>query len=56
MDLTDLVTLGVPALAVVVWLIRLEGRINVQGVLHTEMKEDIAYIRQRIDRALNGHK
>lgn len=45
----------VPAVAVIVWLIRLEGRVNTQAALQVELKEDVKYIRERIDRALNGH-
>lgn len=45
-----------------VWLIRLEGRVNTHDQRHTqhdedrkEMRDDISYIRNRIDRALNGY-
>lgn len=56
----------------VVWLIRLEGRVNshdrehrihrerveelrdAHSRQHTELRSDIAYIRARIDNALNG--
>ena len=43
-------TIGV----VVVWLIRLEGKVNTNKALHDELKDDVRYIRDRIDRALNG--
>jgi len=33
----------------------LEGRVNTHQALHQALKEDVAYIRSRIDRALNGH-
>lgn len=46
----------------IVWLIRLEGRVNTNEALHAtlkenhdELKDDVRYIRERIDRALN-HK
>lgn len=45
---------AVPALGFIVWLLRLEGRINVQDARYTEIKESLAYIRERLDRALNG--
>lgn len=45
---------AVPVVGVVVWLIRLEGRVNTQSELHKALKEDVSYIRERIDRALNG--
>ncbi len=49
---TVVVAIVVPA---VVWLIRLEGRVNVQSELQKKLTEDVTYIRARIDRALNGH-
>jgi sensor domain CHASE-containing protein len=53
----DLVlTAGVAVIGVVVWLIRLEGRVNTQMALHERLTEDVTYIRERIDAALNGHK
>lgn len=44
----------VPIAGLGAWLIRLEGRINVLEALHVKMAEDLAYIRARIDRTLNG--
>lgn len=45
----------------VVWLVRLEGRVNGHDRehkehtrRHEEMRDDISYIRRRIDSALNG--
>ena len=46
---------GVPALGVVIWLIRLEGRVNTHEAIQTQMRADLTYIRSRIDAALNGH-
>jgi hypothetical protein len=46
---------GVPLLGAVIWLIRLEGRINTHAALHDALKDDVGYIRSRIDAALNGH-
>jgi sensor domain CHASE-containing protein len=54
-ELQPLVSLLVPVAAVIVWLIRLEGRINVHQALHDRLAADVAYIRSRIDSALNGH-
>lgn len=45
---------GIPLLLGGVWLIRLEGRVNVQQALHSKLGEDVQYIRERIDKALNG--
>jgi hypothetical protein len=62
LELSSVVTIVVPALGGIVWLLRLEGRINAHDLEHreharryAEMREDLAYIRQRIDKALNGH-
>ena len=49
------VAVGVPVGGVIVWLIRLEGRVNTAVALQQALKEDIQYIRGRIDKALNGH-
>jgi hypothetical protein len=45
----------------IVWLVRLEGRVNGHDrehrqhqERHDEMRADVAYIRERIDRAVNG--
>jgi hypothetical protein len=34
---------------VVVWLIRLEGRIDKNEALQKDMKDDLVYIRDRVD-------
>lgn len=46
----------------IVWAVRQEGRINMHEKQHEnhekrhdEIARDISYIRERIDRALNGH-
>ena len=54
MDAQVAVAVGTPAVLFVVWLIRLEGRVNTQQVQHAELREDVRYIRSRIDHALNG--
>jgi hypothetical protein len=40
--------------AAVVWLVRLEGRINGHDDQIRAAREDLTYIRNRIDRAING--
>lgn len=52
--LTLMFTIGVPCIFGVVWLVRLEGRINTAEQLHKTLREDVSYIRERIDAALNG--
>jgi len=47
-------TLGATCVAGLVWLIRLEGRINLNESVTKALSEDIQYVRARIDRALNG--
>lgn len=47
-------TLGAGFISALVWLVRLEGRVNGHDREHAEMRDDLAYIRDRIDRALNG--
>jgi sensor domain CHASE-containing protein len=46
---------AVPAILGGVWLIRLEGRVNTQDALHSQLRSDLTYIRERIDKAINGH-
>lgn len=45
-----------PALGGLVWLLRLEGRINTHQSQITDVREDVKYIRERIDSALNGRR
>ena len=56
-----MLTAGAFVIGYIVWLVRLEGRVNGHDRehkehkdRHDEMREDLAYIRQRIDKALNG--
>lgn len=41
--------LAISAIGVVVWLIRLEGRIDKNEALQKDMKDDLTYIRNRVD-------
>lgn len=54
MPIEIMVTLGLTGIGAVIWFVRLEGRVNTSEALHAELKEDVQYIRSRIDRALNG--
>jgi hypothetical protein len=56
-----IISVGMACLGAIIWLIRLEGRVNTNEALHTVLKEqhgqladDVRYIRERIDDALNG--
>jgi hypothetical protein len=48
------IAIVLPVIGGGIWLLRLEGRVNVNEALLKELKEDVSYIRSRIDRALNG--
>jgi hypothetical protein len=54
-DTQSIWTMAVTAIAVVVWLVRLEGRVNQSEARLVDMNEKLKYIVDRIDRALNGH-
>lgn len=54
MDVTAFVTVAVPVVGVIVWLVRQEGRINSHDREFDDLKDDVRYIRERIDRAING--
>lgn len=47
------VSIALPALAALVWLIRLEGRVNTSESRFNDLKTDVEYIRNRIDQALD---
>lgn len=51
----NILALVVPAVGVLVWLVRLEGRVNTNEALQKNVLAEVLYIRQRIDRAINGH-
>lgn len=51
-DANAVMTVAVPAIGVIIWLLRLEGRVNTSEQRFTDLKEDVQYIRQRIDKAL----
>lgn len=64
MDVQVVVAIAVPVIAAGVWLLRLEGRVNVHddkfmyvGKLADErdkaIRDDLAYIRNRIDSAIS---
>lgn len=54
-DPQTLIAAAVPAVTVIVWLVRLEGRINTNETVTRGLRDDVTYIRNRIDLALNGH-
>lgn len=52
MEPSLIVTIVLAAIGVIVWLVRLEGRVNNHDASLKEFREDIRYIRDRIDRAV----
>lgn len=44
--------LALAALGGLIWLLRLEGRVNVHEQRIDDMKSDLTYIRDRIDEAI----
>lgn len=54
-DVPTAVSIAVPTIGAVIWLVRLEGRINTGDSITAGLREDVTYIRNRIDQALNGH-
>jgi hypothetical protein len=53
-DSSQIITVLIPLVAVIVWLVRMEGRINSTEQSQKTMAMDLLYVRNRIDRALNG--
>jgi len=61
MEIGQYIAIGTPLVLVSVWLGRLEGMVRASDKRHdehdqkhAELRADIQYIRERIDRALNG--
>lgn len=46
------VGVGLPLVLGLVWLVRLEGRVNTHDDALTTLRDDVHYIRARIDTAL----
>jgi hypothetical protein len=55
MDMSTAITIISGAVVALAWLFRLEGRINGHDQMIAAIREDLHYVRSRIDRALNGH-
>lgn len=53
-DGQTLLMAGGMVIGALVWLVRLEGRINIQTELYRQLRDDVTYIRARIDEALNS--
>lgn len=55
MDAQVVIALATLAIGGVVWLVRLEGRVNANENRTDDLREDVTYIRNRIDDALKGN-
>lgn len=55
-DSQILVSAGALCVAALVWLIRLEGRVNGHDLETKALREDVSYIRDRIDKALDSRR
>jgi hypothetical protein len=53
-DVSLVITVGVPSAAAVAWLVTLHSRVRAHSEQLLEIKVDIRYVRERIDRALNN--
>lgn len=54
MAVEALVGVAVPVILALAWLFRLEGKVNEHANLFGRIEGDVKYIRERVDRALNG--
>lgn len=48
--------LVLPLIGSVVWLVRLEGRVNGHDKSLSDVEDDVKYIRKRIDAALDARR
>jgi hypothetical protein len=55
LDPTTAVAVIVPSVTALVWLLRLEGRVNTNEFATNGLRKDVTYIRNRIDQAIGGH-
>jgi hypothetical protein len=56
-QIANVVAVAVPVIGAVVWLVRLEGRINLADSRHADIKDDLKEIKQTlsvIQRSMNG--
>ena len=53
-DVGTVVAISVPTVGVIVWLVRLEGRVNLADARHNDIKDTIQEIRRDVKRLL-GH-
>ena len=52
LTIPELFVIGVPIVLSLVWLVNLAGRVNTHDVLMNALRDDITYIRGRIDEAV----
>lgn len=51
--LATIVTVATPLVAVIYWVSKLEGRIDAQEAWTHAIREDVRYIRERLDEVLD---
>lgn len=56
LDVDTLIAVAIPTVGIIVWLVRMEGRINLNDEAIRGMREDLRYVRERIDRALEPER
>lgn len=54
-DTSTAMAIVVPTVTALVWLLRLEGRVNTNEFATNSLRKDVTYIRNRIDQAIGGH-
>lgn len=55
-DVTGWMSVVATILGGIVWLLRLEGRVNTHQAMQSRLVEDVQYIRKRIDDVLNERR
>ncbi len=55
-DMSGIVTVGVLLVGFIVWLIRLEGRVNLADARYLDLKDDVTEIKKDVKTLVrNGH-
>ncbi|MEK9722055.1 MAG: hypothetical protein VW405_01045 [Rhodospirillaceae bacterium] len=53
-NMVGAMAIAVPVISALAWLMSIQGRVMAHDRELRDVKEDVRYIRDRIDRALNG--
>lgn len=49
-ELSALMVIAAPVAGVIVWLVRLEGRVNLSDARHADIRDDLKDIKQKLER------